>query len=500
MNLFLTLLCTLCPFIFTSRVSVRNSSALFPLIGTSAAAAGAALFSPEVLEIETPIAIRYALIVSVVAYNAAAPCDRAALSFLGEREALSQKMCADKEVIADLNVYSTLRSIELEFPEQAAAYAQVMKDNGIDPTDRSIDKNTGVGFGNAAGIRVAEWFGQDGWNSLGDKSRGNYAQPFEDFTNYKPVNSPNSQLEFSLDGWQPLTQTKHFGRFDSQVLVVPFLGSCDPLVLTDIQVQSKRAPPPYHDINSTSLSRSDASNLDKHIAELFKIPAGLTKEQRVLARFWNNKFISVGGVAIGVLGKIQVNDALIVARWVLGEMMALHDAIIIAWKEKRRFDAVRPPTAIRDRYKGRKVRAYVPAKGKVMMVAAEDWEPLIPVQPHSEYPSASAIICGASFEHAKFIRGEALKQTNSTTAFPFTIRPIPGAVDSEGFTELSFRTFDEASESCGVSRLWASMHFSPSIPAGAALSKDTERLAYEHVRDLANGKVPSHCTRCTFKI
>ena len=160
-------------------VSARNSSAVFPLTLTNPGTA--ALFPPSILTIETPIAVRNALIFTVISYNLEAACDKVALNFWGERLSLPASVCTDKEAVADANIYGLLRAYELEFPEQSASYAKAVRAAGIDPDDRSTNTSTGKGFGNAAGIRVAKWFAQNGWNALGDKTRDQYLQPYEDY-------------------------------------------------------------------------------------------------------------------------------------------------------------------------------------------------------------------------------------------------------------------------------------------------------------------------------
>ena len=478
-------------------VGPRNVSAVFPFNFDNVAS----LLPPSLLSAETPIAVRYALLGVVALYDIKAPCEERALNFWGEREEVPAAFCSDLEKQAELNLYALLRSIELEFREPARLFGDVMRRNGFDPRDRSTDKATAVGFGNAVGIRTARWFARDGWNSLGDLTRRNYRQPFEDFSGYRPVNSAN-KLRFPLR-WQPLIQGNGLGRFNAQRHVVPFLGGVRPLVLTRGEVRRRRAPQPYRNMQSRRLSRADRRTLLGLIRELFEVSAELTPEQRFFARFWENKFVSVGlfGVIYPPLVGLEGFGA---TRWALGEMLAQHDAMVVAWKEKRRIDAIRPVSAVRALVRGRRVRAYVGRPRNVSVVLAEEWEPLIPVQPHSEYPSASAMLCSASFEHGQLLAEEAVRNNPRLARPPpvnveFATLP-PGSLpfDTEGLTSFSFDSLADAARSCGVSRLWAGVHFRPSVPAGLALGKGIGRRAYEHVRDLVNGRVPEVCARCTW--
>lgn len=469
-------------------------SQLLVFVGTSL---DSPLFIPSVLNADTAIAVRYALMGAAAGYNSAAACAPKALNFFGRREVLPPEVCADLEQTSTVVLYAALRALALEFPEPIRLYAQLLKRNGLDPDDRSTDKTTAVGFGNVVGAEVAAWFAQDGWNSLGDLTRRDFRQGFEDFSGYRPVNSPQ-HIRFPLR-WQPLTQPVGNGRFVSQVHVVPFLGGVRPLVLTPAEMRAKRSRRPYRGINSPWLGWQDARTLDRNIEAVFAASAALTPRQRFLARFWENKFLSVGAFAVVYPPQVfGVDDAFNAARWGLGEMLAQHDAMIAAWKEKRRWDVLRPPTAIKLRFRGRKVRAFVNKEVGVKKVLAEEWRPVITTQPHSEYPSASSSLCSASWEHARYLTEEGVRLRNltgppplllefNTTTFPF---------DQEGITSIRFDSFEDAAVSCGVSRVWAGVHFPPAVPAGLALGKGIGRKAYEFVRDLADGKIPRRCIQC----
>ena len=281
---------------------------------------------------------------------------------------------------------------------------------------------------------------------------------------------------------------------------MPFLGAVRPLVLTRRKVQRKRAPRPYRGIHSRWLGWRDARTLDGLIRQLFATSAALTPQQRFLARLWENKFLSLGNFGATFPPRIfGPDDRFSAVRWFLGEMLAQHDAVVVAWKEKRRFDVLHPQTVVRLRYRGCAVSAFVGRAAGVRRIVAEEWESLVPTQPHSEYPSASAVICSAAFEHARFLADEGIKARNLTALPPITIAPNVSVLPSlaeEGFSSVTFDTFEEAAESCGKSRLWAGVHFGPAVPAGLALGKGIGQLAYEYVRDLKNGKVPDRCVLC----
>ena len=54
-------------------------------------------------------------------------------------------------------------------------------------------------------------------------------------------------------------------------------------------------------------------------------------------------------------------------------------------------------------------------------------------------------------------------------------------------TVLGWSTWDEFSDDCGMSRLWAGVHFFDSIPAGQAIGDPIAAEAYEWLRAYIEG-------------
>merc|ERR1711957_279434 len=64
-----------------------------------------------------------------------------------------------------------------------------------------------------------------------------------------------------------------------------------------------------------------------------------------------------------------------------------YDAVVIAWKEKGRYDMIRPTTVIKS-WGDEEIETWTPEGDKV--IAARDFEAYVRVMPHSEYVSGSA--------------------------------------------------------------------------------------------------------------
>ena len=181
----------------------------------------------------------------------------------------------------------------------------------------------------------------------------------------------------------------------------------------------------------------------------------------------------------------------------MSEMVAQHDALLVAWKEKLRHDLVRPTTII-TRLLGKKlIRAFIPSSLKVQKIPADEYETFIRTQPHSEFPSASAVLCSATFENLR--TGLEAKFGANLTVPPFvfpvppnTLRSIPIEVP----VTIRFDNLQEATSSCAQSRLWAGVHFEPSIVAGVQLGRGVGKRAFEHISAIAAGIRPKNCVRC----
>lgn len=458
------------------------------------------LFPASIVFAETPIAVRYALLVTVAFYEVEAACHPKALSFFGAKQDILSSFCKPLPR-AKLNAYIVNRVYRSQFPIEGGPLEAFLLRNGLAATSQSRDPSKVVGLANIVADKILDYFENDGWNSLGDVTRDDYLRQYAPSIPYMPQNHPNlpvSKLRRPLR-WQPLTlEGDGHGRFISQVHVVPQIGrKVKPLVLSQADFRSRKAPSPYDmPDRRRNLSEADENKVRGLIGELFNKSQSLTFEQIALASWWENKFFSLGSFILFYQAALGY-DATTVVRYGLGEMLAQYDALLLAWKEKLRHDLVRPTTIIRRLLKGRKVLAFRGAGKGVGLVNADEWEPIIKIQPHSEYPSASATICQASLEHLEAALKEQVGQNGMIPPFEANLTQafVPTLTLTEPF-RIKFDTLLDAARSCGNSRLYAGVHFSPSVPAGYKIAEGVGRKAYEHVSDLWAGRVPENCARC----
>jgi hypothetical protein len=166
---------------------------------------------------------------------------------------------------------------------------------------------------------------------------------------------------------------------------------------------------------------------------------------------------------------------------------AVMDAGISVWEAKAHYDSERPITAIRFLNAGRKVRAYVPYVG-VTEVNGEDWLPYQPATfitpPFAEFPSGHSAFSSSSAEILKRFTGSD-DFDHSVTIAAGSSRVEPGFAPSRPVT-LRWRTFSDAADEAGFSRLLGGIHFTDGDLMSRRLGRDVAALVWEkgmqHIR------------------
>lgn len=382
-------------------------------------------------------------------------------------------------------------------------YRDILKDAGLNPDDMSEDLTTPLGIGNRVGRDTARLMAMDGWNPEGDitGTPKAYRQPFADYTGYVPKNSP-WKITHPFK-WQPLLETNGRGFFFRQENVVPFAGSSIAFGLTRDEVKARVARSPYRRGNATvkTALRSDIAKLRREARKVLATSAKLTEKQRLIAEYFDNKGKAfrtkekpegLPGIAtamrFGILGPINdwnLDEDMIYG---LGGAIATMDSMVVAWKEKRRVDAIRPTGQTMDFLFGkRKVTVWGGPGKQRTRISAGDWQPYIRTMPHQEFPSGSSCTCSALIEHA-------MENTpNGREDYPFEVmikkgssKFYPGQVPAKD-TKLRIEKLSDWSTLCGVSRLYAGVHFEPAIKAGLEVCRGIGKRSQEVAHQLAAG-------------
>lgn len=450
-----------------------------------------------ILSAQTPILVRYALLFAVSVHETLAACDPVALSFFGTKDPIDPILCTplNYRLIVVYNFHHLYRS---EIPPLGRNYGAYLSALGLDPYSKSTNLSTAIGWSNVIAGRAARYFSNDGWNSIGNLSKEDFLQPYQDYTGYEPVNDPSTPVherKFPLR-WQPLMSSDGLGNFYSQVHVTPHLGDARPLILSKEEIARPRTNGPYKYPNATEMHPDDEKDVRRELQQLLTRQTRITREQIAEAYWWENKFFSLGFIFPALTDSygIPFRDSI---RMAFGEMLAQHDALIVAWREKRRHDLVRPRTLIRQMFRGKWIRAYRSVELGKGRVRADEWEPVIRTQPHSEYPSASSVLCSANFEHMAAALRNYVGVGNPLPLFNWTVTPTvaPGSPIAEE-VEIKLKSPAQAARRCGQSRLWMGLHFRPAVRDGLKAGKGIGKAAFKHAKMLYDGIVPPDCERC----
>ena len=102
------------------------------------------------------------------------------------------------------------------------------------------------------------------------------------------------------------------------------------------------------------------------------------------------------------------------------------------------------------------------------------------------YPSASAGFCAATAVSARLFTG--------TDELNFDVEWVAGtSVTEPGTTPAAdviynYATWTQFSDECGMSRVWAGVHFPDAVPAGQALGTTIGERAYQFYLDHLNNE------------
>ena len=192
------------------------------------------------------------------------------------------------------------------------------------------------------------------------------------------------------------------------------------------------APPEY--------SEDKASAFYKEALEVFDAKANLTPEQRAIARFWSDDpmlsptppghWISI---ALQIIDRDNVDiekSVDVLAR--LGVTLA--DSFIGCWDAKFQYDLLRPVTYIR-------------------RLIDKKWESLINTPPFPEYPSGHSTQSGAAAEVLTAFFGENFAFEDATHK-------------KDALKPRQFKSFWDAANEAGISRLYGGIHFRAAIERG----------------------------------
>ncbi len=343
---------------------------------------------------------------------------------------------------------------------------------GYDPNDASTDPATPAGVGNQAAAAVLAFRANDGSNQAGG---------YADTSGYAPVNTPD-QVNDPFH-WQPLRFTDAGGNVVVQKFLTPQWGGVTPFALTSPNQFPLPGPTP------TTLLL-----LDQEVTDTLLQSALLTDLQKVRAEYWADGPTSETPPGHWCLFAQAVSRARghsldADAKLFFALANAELDASIAAWDAKRKWDYVRPITAVRTRKKGQLVLAWAgPYKG-TRLIRGETWQPYqpstFPTPPFPEYVSGHSTFSGAG--------AKVLQQFTGSDLFGARVTiPARSSRIEPGLTPLlpqilTWPTFTAARDEAGESRRQGGIHFPDADHDGRVLGTSVGQNAWAKAQTYFNG-------------
>ncbi|HTD51580.1 MAG TPA: vanadium-dependent haloperoxidase, partial [Thermoanaerobaculia bacterium] len=363
------------------------------------------------------------------------------------------------------------------FPSEKARYDTLLRSQGYDPSDASMDPATASGVGNLAAAAVLDLRHRDGSNQLGDLHAGAYS----DYTGYQAVNTPTTVTD--PNRWQPLSVVNSAGQAQTQVYTTPHWGNVIPFALTSGSALRPGPPATY-----PSQAYTDQA------VEIIALSAGLNDVEKVTAEYFadgpNSEF-PPGHWALFAqfVSRRDAHSLDDDVKMFFALSNALLDASICAWDAKRTYDSERPGTAIHFLFAGQMITAWAGPFQGTRSIRGEDWQPYqlstVRTPPFPEYFSGHSIFSAAGAEILKSFTGSDTFG-DSVTIKAGTSRGEPGVVPTNDVT-LSWPTFSDAADAAGMSRRWGGIHFAQGDLTGRSLGRQVGAMAWAKAKTYFDG-------------
>lgn len=238
-------------------------------------------------------------------------------------------------------------------------------------------------------------------------------------------------LEFALgsrpESWVPTSLINQ-----QQLPLLPKWGENRPFAMPTGNACPLPPPPSY--------SEEKGSDFYKEALEVYETVKNLTPEQRAIARFWSDDpMLSPTPPGHWIVIALKVLDERKASAAEHADLLArlgvtLADAFIGCWHSKFEYDLLRPVTYIK-------------------RVIDPKWEPVLITPPFPEYPSGHSTQSGAAATVLTAFFGENFAFTDSTH-------------EKDKLPNRSFKSFWDAANEAGISRLYGGIHFRAAIERG----------------------------------
>ncbi|MEI6760874.1 MAG: vanadium-dependent haloperoxidase [Betaproteobacteria bacterium] len=439
-----------------------------------------------------PVVARSLAIAHTCIYDAwASYSDKALGAVVGDtlRRPAAQRNEANRKEAISYAAYGCLRNL---FPLGESRLRAALATMGYNPDNQSTDISTPAGLGNSVALAVIASRRHDGSNQYGDLAPGAY----KDYTGYVPQNSP---LPFCTPQWlscAPLVvndeykwQPLYNDMGTLQTFIAPHWERVKPFALTSADqldhLPGLKALP--------SIQRDNPLRYKANVDLILKYSQDLTAERKLIVEYWADGPASEfppghWGLFAQFVSERDNNSIGKDAKMFFAMHNASFDAGIVAWHLKRKFEGVRPITAVRFYKQGQSIVAWGGPGRPVEAIQGEKWMPYNPgsnptpafpgyVSGHSSFSSASATVLQLITGSDKF---------NYQTTIPANFGRVERGVPAVP-TVVAFKKFSDAVNEAGMSRLYGGIHFKDDNTAGQLIGTAAGQLAYDKAKTLFNG-------------
>ena len=406
-----------------------------------------------------PVSARALAIVNTSMYNAWTAYDATAVPT--QRAGWARRPAAERllEYKSMAISYAAERALSNLFPSLAGTFTGFRTALGYttEPTGQPDDPAT-IGIQAADAVIAAR--ANDGSNQAGG---------YADTTGYTPTTPPGPL------SWQPLP---------GQSFTVPHWQLVTPFALSSA---NQFLPP------GPTLKKSDGS-YEKATKAIISYSAKLDDQTKVRAEYWADGPRSEQPPGHWTLfaGAISRKNSQSIdqdAKLNFAVSNALLDAGIAAWNTKRRYDFIRPVTAVRTTQAGKTIKAWAGPGQGTKVIPAEQFRSYIPTPPFPDYVSGHSTFSAAAAQVIRTFTGSdtlnltATFATGSSFVEPGTVPAAP--------VQLGWATFTAAAGEAGLSREYGGIHFRDAdahgLNLGRAIGTNTWNKANTYFQGIAAG-------------
>jgi hypothetical protein len=423
------------------------------------------------------LTVDHAILIEMPWFDAIAPYHPTAKGIFSDlgRRPKDERTTRNKNIAV---IYSAFTSLNEVLPQYKSRWIEMMESAGLDPNNTKEDPTTPSGIGILAAKSAMTARENDGSNRAGDEGGRKYNQrPYADYTGYKPVNSVDELRNPSR--WQPgVTSTNNV--FKTQHFATPQYGRVKPFSY-ESPTRFKVAPPTNSNHHNRKAYKSQAD-------EVLKASANLNDRKKMTAELFNDKVVTFGTVAgtpVVTGGKYDTEK---MVQYITSSDVAFVDSTIATWHFKRKYDSVRPFSAIHHVYGKKKVTAWGgPQKGTVNDITGDEWQSYLSSNSadHPEYPSVTSALCLSFAQQVRRFTGTD-KIGISVPAAKGSSLVEPGTTPASDIT-LTWNNWTDFAEDCGESRVWAGENFPSAIEASHQYAPEIGDLSYEFVQRKLKG-------------